>query len=148
MKKIYIGSDHAGYELKEKLIKRMNKEGYEFEDFGADSDKSVDYPEYAKSVAKAVAKKKGAIGVLICGTGIGVSIAANKVKGAYAARCCTEEDADLARRHNGANIICLGGRQVCARRAKKMMKLFVNSNPEHARHERRRAKIKLIEKNG
>lgn len=105
--KIGIASDHRGYELKQKIIKDMK--GIEFVDFGTDSDKSVDYPDYAFKLCTGIINKKVDLGIAICGSGIGISIACNKVKGIRCARVLNEDDAYKARNHNGANVIAFGG---------------------------------------
>ncbi|MBU0616001.1 MAG: ribose-5-phosphate isomerase [Nanoarchaeota archaeon] len=146
--KIVIGSDHAGYELKEHLKKAVKELGYDIEDKGTDNpDVSVDYPKFAESVAKEVANGKGKLGVLVCGTGMGVSIAANKVKGARAAVVYNEATAKLAREHNNANIICLGGRELSKEQGKKFVKLFIETPfSEDERHKRRIKEISDLEK--
>lgn len=105
--KIGIASDHRGYELKQKIIKDMK--GIEFVDFGTNSDKSVDYPDYAFKLCTGIINKKVDLGIAICGSGIGISIACNKVKGIRCARVLNEDDAYKARNHNGANVIAFGG---------------------------------------
>jgi len=108
--KLGIGSDHAGYELKIFLKDKLKKEGFEVIDYGTKIKKSVDYPDFAEKVSMSVIRKAADRGILICGTGLGMSMTANKFKGIRAARCCTVLDAQLAREHNDANIITLGGR--------------------------------------
>jgi len=144
-KKIYIGSDHAGFPLKEFLRKFLVQEGREVEDCGTYSEVSCDYPDYALAVSEKVVNDKNSLGILVCGTGIGVSITANKVHGILAARCASVEDAELARRHNGANIICLGGRQLTTDLAQAIVKKFLETEVEEGRHATRRAKIRQIE---
>jgi len=143
--KIGIASDHAGYDLKENVKAVLKDEGYEVKDFGPDLKKSVDYPDYAAIVAKAIQEKKVDRGVLVCGTGIGMSIAANKFAGIRAARCTTTDDARLAREHNDANIITLGGRFLGRELAGEMVKLFLETPFLKGRHLRRVAKIKRLE---
>jgi len=106
--RIAIGSDHAGYEYKEIIVKWLQYLSYEVIDFGTDSIESTDYPDYAIKAAEAVAGKEADFGVLICGTGTGMSMAANKVKGIRAASCCSVPMAYLAREHNNANVLCMG----------------------------------------
>lgn len=144
-KKIYIGSDHAGFELKAILLDFLIKQGREVEDCGTYTEASCDYPDYAFTVGEKVADDPSSLGILFCGTGIGVSIAANKVHGILAARCANVEDAELARQHNGANIICLGARQVSPELAQEMVEKFLDTEVEEGRHANRRAKIYKIE---
>lgn len=141
---IGLGSDHAGYDLKEALIAHLVNKGYEVVDFGANSIDRVDYPDYAKLVAEEVAKGQVDYGVLICGTGIGMSIAANKVKGVRAALVYNELTARLAKEHNHANIIALGGRTHQLSEAKLIVDTFLNAHYE-PRHEVRVEKITKIE---
>ena len=136
--KIAIGCDHGGFELKQQIIEYLNSIGTEFEDFGCMSEKSCDYPEYGKAVAKAVAAGKFDFGILICGTGIGMSITANKVKGIRAALCSDSFSAEATREHNNANVLCLGARVTGAGLALNIVDTFLNtpfSNDE--RHIRR-----------
>ena len=143
--KIAIGSDHGGYELKGKLIKYIEDLGYEVVDYGTYSDESVDYPDYGEKVAKSVVAGNEDLGVVICGTGIGISIAANKVKGARAALCSDTFSASMARQHNNANIIALGARVTGDELAKAIVKSFLDSSFEGGRHARRVDKIMEIE---
>ncbi len=108
--KIALGSDHAGFALKERVKKTLESMAIEFKDFGTNSGDSVDYPDYGFRVAEAVASKKFDRGILVCGTGIGMSIVANKVKGIRAALCASVEAARLSREHNDSNVLCLPGR--------------------------------------
>ncbi len=143
--KIAIGSDHGGFSLKEVIKKYLIEKGYEVKDFGCFSEESVDYPDYAKKVAQAVAKGEYSVGVLMCGTGIGISIAANKVKGIRAALCHDGLTARLAKQHNNANIICIGGRTTGVETAKDIVDNWLNSEFEGGRHLRRINKIKDME---
>lgn len=139
---IAIGNDHAGYELKLEVIKFLESKGYEVKDFGCDSTKSVDYPDYAHAVAHAVADGEADKGILICGTGIGVSISANKVKGIRAALCHDVFSAEATRLHNDANVLTMGARVIGGGLALKIVETFVEtpfSNDE--RHIRRISKI-------
>lgn len=139
---IAVGSDHAGYEMKEILKKHLIESGYEVKDFGTDSDKSCDYPEFAHAVARAVACKDAEKGMLICGTGIGMSMAANKVKGIRAAVVGEEFSAQATREHNDANVICMGARVIDADKAVRLLDIFLNtpfSNGEN--HIRRIGKL-------
>lgn len=143
--RIYLGSDHAGYELKEYLKQQLSSAGYEVIDMGTDSTESVDYPDYAFAVARQVTDGKG-LGILVCGTGIGMSIAANKVKGVRAACCSNIYEAVMARRHNDANVLCLGSRVLGAEHALAIAVEFLSNEFEGGRHERRINKISEYEK--
>lgn len=141
-KAIAIGSDHGGFELKQEIIKHLTKKGIDFEDFGCFSEASCDYTDYGKAVAEAVAAGKYEKGILICGTGIGISITANKIKGIRCALCSDCFSAEATREHNDANILALGGRVVGVGLALKIVDTFLNtpfSNEE--RHIRRISKI-------
>lgn len=124
---IALGSDHAGYELKLALADHLKERGYEVKDYGCFGKESCDYPEYAKAVAGAVASEEAEKGVLVCGTGIGMSIAANKVKGIRAAVLTEEFSAKATREHNDANIICLGARVVDEEQAVKLLDIFMDT---------------------
>ncbi|NTW82328.1 MAG: ribose 5-phosphate isomerase B [Chlorobiaceae bacterium] len=139
--KIAVGSDHAGFELKKTVIAWLEKNGYQYDDMGPYNEESVDYPDYAHKVAFAVTEGKCEQGVLLCGTGIGVSIAANKVKGIRAALACNPEFATLARQHNNANIICFSARFSDATTIEKSLQNWFSSEFEGGRHERRVNKI-------
>lgn len=141
MTKIVIASDHGGFELKQFLIAELQKEGYEIADFGTDSAESVDYPHYAQKVAKAILNKEFERGILICGTGIGVCISANRFKGIRAGLCHTVDEARLTRQHNNANIICFGGRTMDQKVALECTKIFMTTEFEGGRHQRRIDKI-------
>ncbi len=143
--KIAIGSDHGGFKLKEVIKNYLIKKGYEVVDLGCYSEESVDYPDYAVKVAEAVAKGEYNLGVLMCGTGIGISIAANKVKGVRAALCHDGLTARLAKQHNNANVICIGGRTTGVETAKDIIDNFLDNEFEGGRHLRRINKIKDIE---
>lgn len=145
---IAIGSDHAGYELKEKIKKYFEKNGIKFTDFGTFDSNSCDYPIIAEKVGKSVSNKESEKGVLICGAGIGMSIAANKMKDVRAALCYEPELAFLARKHNNANVLCLGGRFTNFEMAKEMVKVFLNTDFEGGRHEKRIDLIRDLESNG
>lgn len=138
-----LGCDHAGYLLKEELKKYLDSIGEEFIDFGTDSEESVDYPVYASKVAHAVADGKCDRGILCCGTGIGISIAANKVKGIRAA-CCTEEySVEMTRKHNDANILCMGARVIDTDTAFRLTKIFFET--EALSEERHLRRVKMLE---
>ncbi len=142
MKKIYIGSDHGGFELKETMKDYLaeNYKNYKVVDCGPDSDESVDYPVFGKKVARSVVEDAGSLGIVICGSGIGISMAANKVKGARAALCNSKELARLARQHNGANILAMGERTMFIDDPEVIVSTFLNTDIDRAeRHERRRS---------
>ena len=125
--KIAIGSDHAGFELKEKLRAMLEKQGHEVTDEGTRSTESVDYPDYAKRVADDVAGGKATYGVLVCGSGIGMAITANKVPGIRAANVTTEVEAQLMREHNNANVVAVGARLVDETQAEAIVKKFLTT---------------------
>ena len=134
---IAIGSDHGGFALKEELKKHLTERGIEFTDFGTDSEQSCDYPIYAEKVCSAVVSGEAEKGILCCGTGIGMSMAANKVKGIRCALCGDCFSAEMTRRHNDANVMALGGRVVGPGLAEKMVDLFLDTPFEGGRHARR-----------
>ncbi len=139
---IALGCDHGGYELKQEIIAWLDKQGLAYKDYGCYSTESVDYPEYAHVVAHAVADGTCERGILICGTGIGISIAANKVKGIRAALCTDCFMAEATRQHNDANILALGGRVIGPGLALKIVETFLNTPfSGDERHMRRIAKI-------
>ena len=138
---IAIGADHAGFEYKELLKKQLSKLGHEPKDYGTHSMDSVDYPDFAHPVAKAVENKESEMGVLICGSANGVAITANKHQGIRAAICWTEELASLARQHNNANIVCIPARFVSLELAEKILVKFLTTSFEGGRHENRVNKI-------
>ena len=140
-----IGSDHGGYELKEEIKKYLDKQKIPYKDFGTDSAASVDYPDIAYPVAKAVADAECEKGILCCGTGIGISMAANKVKGIRAACCSDCFSAKLTRQHNDANILCMGGRVVGVGKALMMVDLFLHTEFEGGRHQKRIDKLTALE---
>ena len=135
--KIAIGSDHGGFELKEKVIKFLIGNGYEVLDLGCDSMESVDYPKYGKLVGEAVVEGKADRGIVICGTGIGISIAANKVKGVRAALCANTTMARLTREHNDANVIAFGARMLGDILVFEMVETFLTTEFEGGRHQKR-----------
>lgn len=143
---IYIGSDHGGYDFKQEVIKYIKDElKKDIEDLGCFSNESVDYPDYAKLVGNKVVKEN-ATGILICGTGIGISIAANKIKGVRCALCSEQYSAEMTRRHNNANILALGARVIGIELAKSIIKTFLETNFEGGRHQNRINKIIELEK--
>lgn len=139
--KIAIGSDHAGFEHKEALKKWLMTNGYEVNDFGTHSLDSVDYPDFAHPVSEFVEKKEVELGVLVCGSGNGVAITANKHQGIRAALCWKEEIAALARQHNNANIVCIPARFVSQQEAERILEVFLHTEFEGGRHSRRVEKI-------
>jgi ribose 5-phosphate isomerase B len=143
--KIAIGADHAGFELKNQLGDVLRHTGHEVCDFGTNSAEPTDYPDYAARVAKAVASGTVERGVLVCGSGVGMSIAANKVQGVRAALGVSVEEVRLARAHNNANVLTLGGRFVEPMVACELLQVFLDTSFEGGRHERRVAKISQIE---
>ena len=141
MKKLFISSDHAGFNLKEK-IKKNFKQKYSFIDLGTDNSKtSVNYPDYAHKLSKKVSKSNKNIGILICGSGMGMSMAANRHKKIRAAVCYSAKNTKLSRLHNNANIITLGSRLIKKNIAFKFIDIFVNTKFEGARHKKRVRKI-------
>ena len=143
--KIAIASDHTGVELKSEIIKYLNELGHTIDDFGTNSKESIDYPIYGKKVADEVAKGKYDGGVLICGTGIGISLAANKVKGIRAAVCSEPYSAKLSKQHNNSNIIAFGARVVGLDLAKMIVKEWIEAKFEGGRHAKRIDLISKIE---
>ncbi len=144
--KIAIGSDHGGFELKGEIDKYLSENGYEVKDFGTYSTDSCDYPDYGVKVAEAVASNEYDFGILICGTGIGISIAANKVPGIRAALCSDTFSAHATREHNDANILAMGARVVGPGLAVDIVKTFLSAKFEGGRHINRINKISEIEK--
>lgn len=142
--KIAVGSDHAGFDYKKELAGWLNNEGHQVLDFGTYSNESVDYPDFAFPAAESVAAGVSDFGVLVCGSGIGVSITANKVTGIRAANCCTEEMAELARQHNNANVVTVGSRLVSIELAKKIVERFLSTDFDGGRHMIRVEKIHSI----
>lgn len=132
--KIALASDHAGYELKEKIAEMLKEMGHQVLDFGTNTNEPVDYPDFAAPAAKAVASSDADMGILICGTGIGMSIVANKIEGIRAADCTSVEMAKLARRHNNANILTLGARLLNFEQAEPIVRAFLNEDFEGGRH--------------
>ena len=139
--KIAIGSDHGGFALKEKLKVFLRKHAISFHDFGAYGEDAVDYPDFARKVAKAVAAKKYARGVLVCGSGVGVAMAANKIKGIRAVQVYDAYSAEMSRRHNDANVITFAGRRMKPSIARHLLNLWLKTPFEGGRHLRRVKKI-------
>lgn len=143
--KIAIGNDHAAVDMKNHITEYLTAKGYEIVNFGTDSTDSCDYPVYGKKVADAVASGECELGILICGTGIGISLAANKVKGIRAAVCSEPYSARLTRQHNNANIIAFGARVVGLGMAEMIVDEFLNAEYEGGRHQNRVDMISAIE---
>lgn len=144
--KIAIGCDHGAFRLKNEIIEFLNSENYEVKDFGTYSEESCDYPDIALPVAEAVVNKEYDFGILVCGTGIGIGIAANKVPGVRAALCSDTFSAHATREHNNANILTMGQRVVGTGLALDIVKTFLNTEFECERHQKRIDKISEIEK--
>lgn len=143
--KIALGSDHAGFQLKNEIVDYLQKKGVETKDFGTCSLESCDYPDYAEIVAKEVSNKNFDFGILVCGTGIGISIAANKVKGIRAALCGDTFSAHSSREHNDANILALGARVIGSGLAMDIVEAFITSKFLGGRHQNRINKISNLE---
>ena len=141
--KICIASDHAGYDLKEKIKDYLIKKGVSLIDVGPISRDSVDYPDYAKKVARRLFLKKGDAGILVCGSGTGMAISANKFKGIRAAQCYNKKSTILSRQHNNANIICLGSRMMKNKEAFNLINYFFKTKFEGGRHQKRVNKINI-----
>ena len=135
--RIVIGSDHAGFELKESLRQWLHSEGHEVIDVGTDSESSCDYPVFGAAVAREVANADADRGVAVCGSGLGICMAANKIPGVRAAVLRTAEDAEMSRRHNDANVACFGGRVTAVAEAELALGVFLGTDFEGGRHERR-----------
>jgi len=143
---IALGSDHGGFALKKEIMKHLDETGIAYKDFGTYTEESCDYPAYAEIVGKAVVSGEYESGILVCGTGIGMSIAANKVKGVRAALCHDCYSAEFTRKHNNANVLTLGGRVIGGGHALKIVDIFLNTAFEGGRHARRVNLISEIEK--
>jgi ribose 5-phosphate isomerase B len=144
--KIALGADHAGFELKDQIKLHLQKKGVEVRDEGTSSPESVDYPDYARAVAHDVSEQRADLGILVCGSGIGMAIAANKVHGIRAAKVDTENEAELSRQHNNANVLTLGARIVKPDEALRIVDKWLATQFAGGRHERRVEKIAAIEK--
>lgn len=142
---IAIGSDHAGYALKMHILKYLQDKGYDIRDYGCYSEESVNYALYGEKVAKAVASGEAEKGIVICGTGIGISLAANKVRGIRCALCHEEYSAEMTRRHNDANMLAMGGRVTGPALAEAITDVFLNTEFEGGRHQARIDEITRIE---
>ena len=144
-KKIAIGSDHAGFEAKVQAKREIEHLGLEIEDNGTNSLQSVDYPDFGAPVGQAVASGEVDRGVVICGSGIGISIAANKVHGVRAALCWNEDTARLARQHNDANVLCIGARFIPPDEAARMIRVFMETDFDGGRHAERVEKLTKLD---
>ena len=140
LKKIYIASDHAGFKLKSSILSKFSKKK-KIIDLGPNSSISVDYPDYAKKLSKKIASDKGSFGILICGSGMGMAITANKIKNVRAALCYSNKNTKLSRLHNNANIITLGERLISKNKAINLIKIFLSTKFEGGRHLRRIKKM-------
>ena len=143
--KIAIASDHGGYALKEEIKKHLLERGTEFADFGTDSTESCDYPAYAEKACRAVTAGEAEKAILCCGTGIGMSMAANKLRGIRCACCSDSYSAEMTRRHNNANVLALGGRVVGPDLALRMVDIFLDTPFEGGRHQRRIDQVMALE---
>ena len=141
MRKIFISSDHAGFKLKETIKDYLRNKKVEFEDLGPKDDSSVDYPDYAHKVARKVKTRKSNVGILVCGSGTGMNIAANKHKNIRAAQCFNLKSTKLSRLHNDANMITLGSRLISKKNALKFVSVFLNTKFDGGRHLKRVKKI-------
>ena len=144
---IAIGADHGGYEMKEEIKAYLDKKGLKYEDFGTYSSESVDYPDYAVRVCKSIQNKECELGILICGTGVGIGIAANKHKGIRCGIVSEPFSAKMSRVHNNANVIAFGARVIGIETAKEIVDAFLNNEFEGDRHIKRVEKITKIEEN-
>jgi len=145
IKRIAIGADHAGFALKKQLVEFLKEAKYEVADFGTESPESVDYPEYALKVANAVAQGESPRGILVCYSGIGMDITANKVRGIRAGLCLNPKIAELSRQHNDTNVLCLASGFTSFETAKEIVKTWLGASFEGGRHARRVDKIKDYE---
>lgn len=143
--KIALGSDHAGFEMKQAIKPVLEAEGHQVMDVGTDSEDSVDYPEFASKAAHLVADGEAERGIVVCGSGVGVSIVANKVNGIRAVNAHDPEEAEMSRRHNDANVLALAGRRLTESEAEAIMSTFLDTEFEGGRHERRVEEISAIE---
>jgi ribose 5-phosphate isomerase B len=144
--KIALGADHAGYQLKDQIKQHLEQQGISVQDEGTFSAESVDYPDYARSVAHDVSEQRADLGILVCGSGIGMAITANKVDGIRAANVSTEYEAQMSREHNNANVLALGARIINVDEAFRIVDKWLATQFAGGRHERRVEKIMAIEK--
>ena len=142
--KIAIGADHGGFQAKEALISYLQSKGFDVKDLGTNSEVSVDYPDFAQKVCQEILNAQADLGVLICGTGIGISIAANRFKGIRAALLYSDDVARLAKLHNNANIAVFGGRTMSVQEMKQRLDIFLNTEFEGGRHIRRLEKLDVV----
>lgn len=142
--KIAIGADHGGFQAKEALISYLQSKGFDVKDLGTNSEASVDYPDFAQKVCQEILNAQADLGVLICGTGIGISIAANRFKGIRAALLYSDDVARLAKLHNNANIVVFGGRTMSVQEMKQRLDIFLNTEFEGGRHIRRLEKLDVV----
>ena len=144
--KIAVGSDHAGYELKELVRPLLEEGGHEVVDVDTDSEESTDYPRHAADAARMVADGEAELAVIVCGSGVGVSIVANKVDGVRAVNAHDAEEAEMSRRHNNANVLALAGRRLTPNEARPIVETFLKTDFEGGRHERRVDQIAAVER--
>ena len=142
--RISIGSDHAGYTVKQKIIKFLKNQGYDIDDVGCHSEESVDYPEFGHQVGKNIISGTSGKGIVVCGSGIGISIAANKIEGIRAALCFTKEHAKMSRLHNNSNVLALGARMNGGDDILDIVDIWLNTNFEGGRHQKRIEKIEIV----
>ncbi len=142
---LVLGSDHGGYELKTEILSLLQEKSIKYTDLGTDGPASVDYPDFAAKVARAVSSGEAELGILICGTGIGMSISANKFSGVRAALVHDEFTAQMAREHNNANILVMGGRVLTPEQGKRLVEIWLDTEFEGGRHQKRLDKISAIE---
>jgi ribose 5-phosphate isomerase B len=143
--KIAIASDHAGFELKQQIAAQLSADGHDVQDFGTTSEDSVDYPDFAEPAAREVATGDSELGVLVCGSGVGVAIVANKVDGVRAVHAHDAEEAEISRRHNNTNVVTLGERTTSPEQAVEIVNTFLATEFEGGRHQKRVDKIALVE---
>ncbi|MDO5755057.1 MAG: ribose 5-phosphate isomerase B [Tissierellia bacterium] len=143
--KIAIASDHGGFDLKKEVVEYLKEKGYEVKDLGTHSNESVDYADYAKPVCEMVRREEGTNGILICGTGLGMSMSANKIKGIRAACVAEPFSAKMAKEHNNANVLCFGARVLGIELVKMILDEYLDNEFEGGRHQRRIDKIMALE---
>lgn len=141
--KIALAADHGGYQMKNLIAQNLKNQGFEIEDLGTNSEESVDYPDFAQRVVQEILSQKAELGILVCGTGIGISIAANRHKGIRAALLYDDYVAQVAREHNNANILCFGGRTMKIEDVMRRIDIFLKAKYEGGRHDRRLCKLDL-----
>lgn len=141
--KIALASDHGGYQMKNIIAQNLKNQGFEIHDLGTNSEESVDYPDFAQRVVQEILSQKAELGILVCGTGIGISIAANRHKGIRAALLYDDYVAQVAREHNNANILCFGGRTMKIEDVMRRIDIFLKAKYEGGRHDRRLCKLDL-----